>query len=973
MEGDRTKRSKEAHKGQNPAGSSQHKASTKKDQIQGANEPWSSKETLKIIYCNARSIFSKINDLQALAEDKKPDLILITESWCNDDINPAILNIDNYTIDTNLRCDRKDTLNGIGGRLLVYCKQGLNIIPCEEKNSFNQITSFIVKGKGKETDLNVSLIYRSPNSNESNNDLLMETMKKTPKNSILIGDFNFPKINWSLEVGSDQKSRNFLDIIDETQLTQLVDFPTHVKGNILDLVLTNVPEKILNIDCLGNLGNSDHSIISVDIIYSATVSEQKEYIHDWNKGDTESLGLYFNSINWDEELAEKNTNESWNFFCDKVNEAVDKFIPKTLKNKSSKPRWLNKHIVRLARKKERRWKEYIENRTKSNYDAYKQAEKETKKSVQKAKRKNEKLLSKDQNLKGFHSYVKSKTKIKDPVGPLKQENKIITDPAQIAEILNKYFNSVFTNENTTNIPTPVPRAYGSCIETISFNHRRVADKIKTLKSSPAAGPDGFSSIFLQRYAEHLSLPLAIIFNRSMQSGTIPRQWRDANITPIFKKGGKGDPGNYRPISLTSVPCRIMESIIKEDIIDHLCRHSLIYPSQHGFMRRRSVLTNLLHFFEVVTSNVDEGLPMDVLYLDYSKAFDKVPHVRLIRKMEAHGIKKDLLNWIQNWLNNRRQRVIINGCKSDWLTVLSGVPQGSVLGPLAFIIFINDLDDAVKLLTILNKFADDSKAGHVIRSQNDQITLQNALNALCKWASDWGMQFNEKKCKVIHFGSRNIKYDYEMNGIKLDKSTCERDLGIKIDQTLKPSNQCAEAVRKAKVSLNSISRAFHYRDKKIFLRLYYQYVRSHLEYSTPAWSPWNIADCQSLEKVQEKAINMISGLKGETYEEKLKELGIQTLEDRRTRYDLIQTFKIISRTEDVEPSTWFKMVDVSRQRQTRSAVHHLNIQPERTNLEIRKHFYSNRVVEKWNNLPTNVKEAPNVNTFKSRYDATWKEV
>ena len=249
---------------------------------------------------------------------------------------------------------------------------------------------------------------------------------------------------------------------------------------------------------------------------------------------------------------------------------------------------------------------------------------------------------------------------------------------------------------------------------------------------------------LKDYADILAPALTLIFNKSMSEGEVPADWKQANVTPIFKKGTKADPGNYRPVSLTSIPCRVMEACIRDKIVRHLEENELINPSQHGFMRRKSCTTNLLEFLEKVTSEVDQGNALDIVYLDFSKAFDKVPHRRLLEKIRAHSVGGQVLRWIQKWLNGRTQRTVLNGEFSPWQEVLSGVPQGSVLGPLAFVVFINDIDEVAGKISIMNKFADDTKCGHVIKDDKDRDTLQGCLDKLVQWTMTWGMDFNVKK-------------------------------------------------------------------------------------------------------------------------------------------------------------------------------------------------------------------------------------
>ena len=288
-------------------------------------------------------------------------------------------------------------------------------------------------------------------------------------------------------------------------------------------------------------------------------------------------------------------------------------------------------------------------------------------------------------------------------------------------------------------------------------------------------------------------------------------------------------------------------------MDHLSRNKLKKSSQHGFMKGKSCATNLLEFLDKLTEATDKMTPTDVVYLDFAKAFNKVPTERLLRKVEAHGIGGKVGSWIRDWLTDRKQRVSVNGKLSDWRTVLSGVPQGSVLGPVLFLIFINDLDLEATVSQILLKLAGDTKIAQFIESPEDTAELQETLGRLSAWALKWGMEFNVAKCHVMHIGRNNPRNVYSMSGTQLAESTEERDIGVTVSSNLKPGQQCRKAAQTASAVLGQIMRAFHYRDARVFMNLYKQYVRPHLEFSVAAWSPWTQEDKEILEKVQRRAV------------------------------------------------------------------------------------------------------------------------
>ena len=455
---------------------------------------------------------------------------------------------------------------------------------------------------------------------------------------------------------------------------------------------------------------------------------------------------------------------------------------------------------------------------------------------------------------------------------------------------------------------------------------------------------------------------------------MPGDWRRANVAPIFKKGSKSEAGNYRPVSLTSMICKVMESIIKDAVMEHLVFNKLIRSSQHGFMARKSCLTNLLEYLETLTRLVDEGHDLDIIYLDFAKAFDKVPHQRLVAKMMAHGISGKVVKWVEAWLTGREQRVVINGKMSAWAPVDSGVPQGSVLGPTLFIIFINDLDMAIDIISsIISKFADDTKVGRIVENDEGRAALQADLDKLLEWADKWQMQFNASKCKVLHIGKKNQCFSYTMGGhapagMVLQRTVEEKDVGVLIQENLKPSAQCAKAAKKANQVLGQMSRGLHFRDRSTWIRLYQQYCRPHLEYCIQAWSPWTKADQELLESVQERAVRMCSGLQGRTYSDRLREVGLTTLVERRRRGDMIQVWKTLHEKVDVNPETWFAPMNSSGA-VTRMSGDPWNIaKPVATkSLDIRTKFWSVRSVDAWNNLPFELKSSRTVIAFKSNYD------
>ena len=290
--------------------------------------------------------------------------------------------------------------------------------------------------------------------------------------------------------------------------------------------------------------------------------------------------------------------------------------------------------------------------------------------------------------------------------------------------------------------------------------------------------------------------------------------------------------------------------------------------------------------------------------------------------------------------------------------MSGVPQGSVLGPLLFLIFINDLDDSVTMIDIIKKFADDTKVGQVMVNEEDRLKLQSALDALSDWAVTWRTFFNVKKCKIMHLGNKNPEHLFNMGGETLGSTEEEKDIGVTVTSNLKPTAQCARAVRTAQGVLGKLSTAFHYRDRHVFVRLYQQYVRPHCSSACwpGQWSPWTEAYKSVLEKMQRRAVGMVSGL---------KELGLQSLEERRHQADKCMIHKILRTEDGLDSGTWFLPAGASGHG-TRTAADDTIVKVKSGKLELRRNFFSVRASGQLNSIPSHIKHAKSAKRFKSVY-------
>ena len=652
-------------------------------------------------------------------------------------------------------------------------------------------------------------------------------------------------------------------------------------------------------------------------------------------------------------------------FREKYEEAVKRAIPVKKYRKFKTP--LSPKIRKKIKEKNQLHQEAIRTRSEQVLLRYRRISNQVRRLTREAKKLRQRKIAEDvkDNPKRFWREVNANTKYKPSISDLQMADGLTESNTEKATVLSDYFSQVFTDEPIGPL-NKIPSFYNGQMGEIDITSGKVQAELKKLKTNKCPGPDSVHPRILKEASDIISKPLSIIFRESLNIGHLPEEWKTAHVTAIFKKGNKTLPENYRPVSLTSVVCKTMERLVRHEMMSHMRNNRLFSDQQYGFIDGRSTTLQLLNVLDDWTATMDQGGTIDVAYCDFRKAFDKVPHRRLLQKVEAYGFTEKVMKWITDFLIGRRQRVHVNGSFSDWSGVRSGIPQGSVLGPLLFVLYVNDLPQCVTQ-SIVYLFADDLKIFHSIFTPEDQAKLQDDIHRVCDWASNSLLQLHPEKCVTMSVGTNRTGNTYTLSGgQELQIVESEKDIGVVIDSKLKFQKHLSEKISKANKVLGLIWRTFEHKEEKMMLQLYKSLVRPILEYANQAWAPHLQKDIEAIENVQRRATRMIPGLKDKTYPERLRHLKIPTLAYRRLRGDMIEFFKI-------NTGIYQESLTANRLQPADSITrgHSRKTQTRRARLDVRKFSFYNRSIEPWNKLSQHVVEAPSIQAFESRLDKFWE--
>ena len=943
----------------------------------------------KCLYTNADSFMNKLSEFKERIKLCDYKIMGITEVKPKNQrfaITPTELSLEEYDLFHNLND------NGVRGTAL-YVHKSLHAAPFLSIKSTYQEAIWVEVSLNKNDTLLVGCIYRSPGSSEENNqklnDMIIEAKNHHHTHFMLLGDFNYPNIVWedTYATGSGNAAEsNFCECLRDEGLSQHITLPTRGRlenrSNILDLVITNERGMVDSILHESPLGKSDHCVLIITFICYAELVNTKRMKYYYDKGDYEAMRRKCNSINWDEVLSGDTIDEQWKGLKDTIKMLEEEFIPHRMvgscnRHKGKIP--LDEASVRKIKKKHTLWKRYMETKDGMYYTEFCKARNQVRKMTRKLQKQFEMKLAAEakSNPKAIWKYINSKTKTRVGVSELNTDpadptSKLTTSDKEKAEVLGQFFSSVFTTEPDGDIPQIPTINLSNEMEVLVIREENVKEILSGLNSGKSCGPDGIHPRLLQELSDILCTPLTKLFNKSLSLGKLPNEWKEGRISAIFKKGSRKIAGNYRPISLTSIVCKTMEHCVR-NLVNHMTINNLFSNQQYGFIRGRSTVLQMLNVMDVWTKAMDKGDSIDTVYLDFTKAFDKVPHNRLMSKLNSVGINTETLNWIKAFLSDRVQQICVNGSNSTWKPVTSGIPQGSVLGPILFVLYINDLPS--NILSDVYMFADDTKIFNIIKSPEDQETLQNDLDTLSMWSDKWLLKFHPEKCKVMHLGKAgDTEYSYKLKEgdtyHELSYTEEEKDLGVVIDGKLDFNRHINIKINKASSIMAVIRRSFVSLNGVNFVPLYKSLVRSHLEYASCIWSPYKKKHIEAIERVQRRATKQLPGMKDLPYPERLKILKLPTLMYRRARGDMIETYKLL---HDKYYGEYSQLVRLHASHISKEGTrgHSFKLCQEGSKLNLRRQSFPVRITKVWNQLPNSVVTAPNVNTFKNRLDRHWR--
>ena len=858
------------------------------------------------------------------------DILFLQETFLSTGFPDSLI-----TGSTEYQLFRQDRQNRTGGGVALIIHKLLKPVPITINSPLEVIAADI-----NSPHFNYRLIsaYRPPNSGiEYMNSLsrLILSLDSPKHITILAGDFNLPQLYTTKGhiPTNNTLCQTFDDLTDSLDLAQLNKNPSRPStDNVLDLVFcpTIHTTHLSDLSLCEEFHKSDHFGLKFSLTFSDKPRESLNSYRNFRKGNYDKIKTFLEQVNWNDLFhSSGHVNSYMEKFVSILHYAISLYIPISKTHKTSK---LPSAVIRLRNKKRASFKNRITNPDKYKHcsNLYTQALKNHTKQVEKG-------LIEQGKIKELYKHVKNKTSDKSTDFPISVNGDQITDATAIANHFSDFFASVYTSSN--GIIPPSQNRTREQFSQMRFTTHDIIKTLKEMKPKLSFGPDEIPMFFLKQLSTTIASPLSILFNWSFNSALCPSLFLKTRVIPVFKrKGSRSDIQNYRPISIGSAIAKLMEKMVTNRLLSFLTKNDLISTYQHGFLPKRSTCTQLASCINDWTTLKATKTPCYVIYLDFKKAFDSVDHSKLISKLTSHGITGLLSSWIHSYLSHRVQRVAVKDSLSRYKPVDSGILQGSCIGPLLFVTYINDLLDTLSKQGIkVAAYADDIKL-----YGPDPNLLQLALNYVTQWCETWQLKLSPDKCCSISL-SNGPDHQFNIQGVPLTCSDSIVDLGVTIDNSLDFTSHILAMVKKAKQTSWITLKCFTSGYRVNLLRAYTTYVRPKLEYCPQIWNPQSRSDILLIERVQKhftKQIFYRCGYKKQPYEIRLQRLNLDSLESRRLRLDLCfahKTYHNLLHCPDV-----LQIKDISR-----TLVHNHRLENQICVPKFRGNFFSNRIVKFWN--------------------------
>jgi len=916
----------------------------------------SNSSTLKCVCMNVRSICAKKLDLFAYVAAHPYDIIAITETFLDPSIDDSEFAPRCYSV---FRRDR----NRHGGGVMMLIRDHIPVTRRFDLETTCEIL-WIQIATQSHSNLLLGVYYRPPGTSVEalvhlNNSLMSLSTCNLPL--VLCGDFNVPNIDWVTvtPVSSTRPAELLCTIVADNSLAQLVDCPTR-ECNILDLVLAN-HDCVSLVNVTDNLPSTDHFAIEFSLsVNIPTQSRCRRTLYNYKKADFNLFREVLSHIPWDITRDSDDIEYSWSLWKDLFFSAVNQCVPTISWKRKKMKYWFSDTTVSLIHKKRQLY--LLKKRAPSQLIAarYRKISNIVRHLTRYDTKHHVLNICDDysNNPKKFWSWVNRSKGYRNPIPSIVCDDTVISDDVGKASCFNEYFSSVFTVEDLVSFPDVKSSTVmgPDLIDSIQFTPKAVFNILHSLSVDKACGPDLIPAKLLKEGAESICVPLSYLFQQSFEGGTLPFDWVSANVVPVFKRDDRHNPANYRPISLTSLVVKIMEKIIHSHIVSSLESLNLLNSFQFGFRSCRSTVDLLLRTSHDMALALEHRSSLHCLLLDFSKAFDSVPHERLLLKLDAVGVRGKLLAWIRGFLTCRVQRVVVNGSYSSWLPVRSGVPQGSVLGPLLFIIYVNDIYSVIHH-SRHGMFADDLALYREVCTLTDCELLQGDLSNVSSWSQRWQLKLNWSKCEAISITNKRnpLSFSYTVDCHPIQWSPQVHYLGVIFDSHLKWSAQCHRVASKATRVLNILRRSLFNCHSVVKSLAYISIVRPHLEYASIVWNPHTSSDIKLLEAVQNRAARWICATWDHfTYSWNksshtcLSELKWPTLSQRRTYFTIDYLHSILHHMNSFFFKDYFQFNNSSS---TRS--HQLTIRPVHSSINpFRFSFFVNSIFL-WNRIPFDI--------------------